>query len=99
MFLAAFEDDFLNKEAGDGQVDGAYGNQTACLFAMKGFEAFCWFGAVGMEDEVKKGSFFLFQLLSLLFFAKVVIDAFVMLTFLFAQVENFKAAVVLPGGF
>jgi hypothetical protein len=61
-------------------------------------EASHGFGLIGLEDEGKKIGFFLAELLLLLFFAQVGVDADVVGAFVAAEVEDFKGAVVFAFG-
>jgi len=61
---------------------------------VKGVEAIHLFGAVGTQDEVEKGSFSFLKLLLLFCLAQVGVDADVVLTLVFAEVENLKGTVI-----
>jgi hypothetical protein len=57
------------------------------------------FSPVGAQDQVQEGGFLFCQLLLLLRLPQVGVDADVMLALVFAQVKDFKGAIVLAFGF
>jgi hypothetical protein len=99
MFLPAFEDDLFHEQARHRQINRPHRDKPTGLLAVEGNKALGLFGAVRAQYKVDEGGFFFFQLLSLFRFAKVGVDADVVLALVLAQVENFKRAVVLAFGF
>ena len=98
VLLAAFQNDLFDKQPRHRQIYRPDCDQPSSLLAVERGKASRLLRAVGPQDQVEERRFFFFQLLALLFFAQVGVDADVVLAFIFAQIENFKGTIVLALG-
>jgi hypothetical protein len=90
--LAAFGDDFLDKQPPDGQVDRADDHEPPAALAVEEGGVGQRLGAVGFEDEVAEFLLFLRQGGSLFLPAESPGDIQIRLTLVAAEVQDFKGA-------
>ena len=96
--LAAFKDDFLDKQPRHRKIHRTNCNQSARALAVEGGKTVGLLRPVGAQNQIQEGRFLRRELLILLLVAQIRVDTDEVLAFIFAEVENCECTVVLALG-